>query len=231
MRPGGKPVVDLALHGRHCRLRTTRSRAKILAGSPQRRNVPSSHRGGRDPRSGPSRRRDRLRWSGVVAGPAGPSVSASCTRALESRHREVRRAGADLRHARHLVHRDVIAVPVGLLIAIFLTELCPRWLRRPIGIAIELLAGIPSIIYGIWGLFVFAPFLQRMCSLLIDAFGRSRCCHAVRGAALRHRHAHRGPHPRDHGAALHHFDSRDVFETVPPVLKEAPTAWAAPPGK
>src|SRR5262249_25203723 len=54
----------------------------------------------------------------------------------------------------------LIAVPIGLFIAMFLTELCPMWLRRPIGIAIELLAGIPSIIYGIWGLFVFAPFLQ-----------------------------------------------------------------------
>src|SRR3954469_18133204 len=55
----------------------------------------------------------------------------------------------------------LIAVPVGLMIAVFLTELCPKMLRRPIGIAIELLAGIPSIIYGIWGLFVFAPFLQQ----------------------------------------------------------------------
>ncbi len=55
----------------------------------------------------------------------------------------------------------LIAVPVGLGIAIFLTELCPLRLRRPIGIAIELLAGIPSIIYGIWGVFVFAPFLQQ----------------------------------------------------------------------
>ena len=45
----------------------------------------------------------------------------------------------------------LIAVPVGLGAAIFLTELCPPALRRPIGIAIELLAGIPSIIYGIWG--------------------------------------------------------------------------------
>jgi phosphate transport system permease protein len=54
----------------------------------------------------------------------------------------------------------LIALPVGIGVAIFLTELCPRMLRRPIGIAIELLAGIPSIIYGIWGLFVFAPFLQ-----------------------------------------------------------------------
>jgi len=53
-----------------------------------------------------------------------------------------------------------IAAPLGMGIAIFLTELCPPALRRPIGTAIELLAGIPSIIYGIWGLFVFAPFLQ-----------------------------------------------------------------------
>src|SRR5690348_18467747 len=53
-----------------------------------------------------------------------------------------------------------VAVPVGIGIAIFLTEICPRPLRRPIGIAIELLAGIPSIIYGIWGLFIFAPWFQ-----------------------------------------------------------------------
>jgi phosphate transport system permease protein len=52
-----------------------------------------------------------------------------------------------------------IAVPVGLGIAIFLTELCPAALRRPFGIAIELLAGIPSIIYGMWGFFVLAPFM------------------------------------------------------------------------
>ena len=55
----------------------------------------------------------------------------------------------------------LIAVPLGLGIAIFLTELCPKVRRRPIGIAIELLAGIPSIIYGMWGLFVLAPFLQQ----------------------------------------------------------------------
>jgi phosphate transport system permease protein len=53
----------------------------------------------------------------------------------------------------------VIAIPVGLGIAIFLTELCPQWLRRPIGMAVELLAGIPSIIYGMWGFFVLGPFL------------------------------------------------------------------------
>ncbi len=51
----------------------------------------------------------------------------------------------------------VIAIPVSFGIAIFLTELSPRVLRRPLGIAVELLAGIPSIIYGMWGLFVFAP--------------------------------------------------------------------------
>jgi len=51
----------------------------------------------------------------------------------------------------------LIAIPVSFGIALFLTELSPRFLRRPLGIAIELLAGIPSIIYGMWGLFVFAP--------------------------------------------------------------------------
>ncbi|MBO0661135.1 phosphate ABC transporter permease subunit PstC [Jiella sp. MQZ9-1] len=66
----------------------------------------------------------------------------------------------------------IIAVPVGLGIAIFLTETCPRPLRRPIGIAIELLAGVPSIIYGIWGLFVFAPFMQTTVQpFLIDTLG------------------------------------------------------------
>ena len=51
----------------------------------------------------------------------------------------------------------IIAIPVSFGIAIFLTELSPKWLRRPLGIAVELLAGIPSIIYGMWGLFIFAP--------------------------------------------------------------------------
>lgn len=51
----------------------------------------------------------------------------------------------------------IIAVPVSFGIAIFLTELSPLWLRRPLGVAIELLAGIPSIVYGMWGLLVFAP--------------------------------------------------------------------------
>ena len=53
----------------------------------------------------------------------------------------------------------IVAVPVSIGIALFLTEIAPRWTRGPIGIAIELLAAIPSIIYGMWGLFVFAPFM------------------------------------------------------------------------
>jgi len=53
----------------------------------------------------------------------------------------------------------LIAVPVSFGIALFLTEIAPRWLRGPIGAAIEMLAGIPSIIYGMWGLFVFVPFM------------------------------------------------------------------------
>ena len=54
----------------------------------------------------------------------------------------------------------LIAIPVSFGIAIFLTELAPSWLKRPIGTAIEMLAAIPSIIYGMWGLFVFVPFFQ-----------------------------------------------------------------------
>jgi len=54
----------------------------------------------------------------------------------------------------------IIAVPVSFGIAMFLTELSPTWLRRPLGTAIEMLAAIPSIIYGMWGLFVFVPLFQ-----------------------------------------------------------------------
>jgi phosphate transport system permease protein len=53
----------------------------------------------------------------------------------------------------------IIAVPVSIGIALFLTDIAPRWSRGPIAIAIELLAAIPSIIYGMWGLFIFAPFM------------------------------------------------------------------------
>jgi phosphate transport system permease protein len=117
----------------------------------------------------------------------------------------------------------VIAVPIGLMIALFLTELCPLWLRRPIGIAVELLAGIPSIIYGIWGLFVFAPFLQHTLQpFLIDTFGAIPVLSTLFA----------GP---PYGIGLLTAGlilaimvlpfvcaiARDVFEAVPAVLKEA----------
>jgi phosphate transport system permease protein len=117
----------------------------------------------------------------------------------------------------------LIAVPVGLGVAVFLTELCPHPLRRPIGVAIELLAGIPSIIYGIWGLFVLAPFLQAHVQPgIIAAFGNVPVLSALFA----------GP-PYGIGMLTAAFIlaimvlpfvasiSRDVFETVPPVLKEA----------
>lgn len=55
----------------------------------------------------------------------------------------------------------LIALPAAASVAFFLTEICPDKLRHPIGVAIELLAGIPSIVYGMWGLFVFAPFFSK----------------------------------------------------------------------
>ncbi len=66
----------------------------------------------------------------------------------------------------------LIAVPVSFGIAMFLTELCPNWLKRPLGIAVELLAGVPSIIYGMWGFFEFAPwFAKHIQPWLIDHLG------------------------------------------------------------
>ena len=117
----------------------------------------------------------------------------------------------------------LIAVPVGLFIALFLTELCPMWLRRPIGIAIEVLAGIPSIIYGIWGLFVFAPFLQQYVQpFLILVFGH------VPGLSTLFAGPPYGIGILTAGLILAIMVlpfitsiSRDVFEAVPPVLKEA----------
>jgi phosphate transport system permease protein len=117
----------------------------------------------------------------------------------------------------------LVAVPVGIGIAIFLTELCPRPLRRPIGIAVELLAGIPSIIYGIWGLFVLAPFLQEyVMPPVIAAFEDVPVLSALFA----------GP-PYGIGVFTASLIlsimtipfisavTRDVFETVPTVLKEA----------
>jgi phosphate transport system permease protein len=62
-----------------------------------------------------------------------------------------------------------IAIPISFGIALFLTELCPAWLRRPLGTAVELLAGVPSIIYGMWGLFVFAPLFSEYLQPLLQA--------------------------------------------------------------
>jgi phosphate transport system permease protein len=59
----------------------------------------------------------------------------------------------------------LIAVPVSFGIALFLTELAPGWLRRPLGIAVELLAAVPSIVYGMWGLLVFSPVLVKYVQL------------------------------------------------------------------
>src|SRR5207237_4323054 len=59
----------------------------------------------------------------------------------------------------------VFALPIAGGVAFFLVEFCPAPLRRPIGTAVELLAGIPSIVYGMWGLFVFAPFFSQKVEL------------------------------------------------------------------
>src|SRR6202051_1307972 len=117
----------------------------------------------------------------------------------------------------------MIAIPVGLGIAIFLTELCPQWLRRPIGIAIELLAGLPSLIYGMWVFFVLGPFLaNHFQPFMIDIFAHVPVLNIVFA----------GP-----PSYLSLFNaalilaimvlpfitaiSVDVFKAVPPVLKEA----------
>jgi len=117
----------------------------------------------------------------------------------------------------------LIAVPVGIGSAIFLTELCPQFLRRPIGIAIELLAAIPSIIYGLWGFFIFAPFMQDYVQPgLIALFAKVPLLSTVFA----------GPPARNSvltaGFVLAIMVlpfitsiSRDVFQTVPTVLKEA----------
>lgn len=117
----------------------------------------------------------------------------------------------------------VIAVPVSFGIAMFLTELSPVWLRRPLGTAIEMLAAIPSIIYGMWGLFVFVPIFQQYIQPhVIEFFEGVPVLEQVFGGA-----------PFGIGvftaglilsimiipfiAAV----MRDVFELVPPMLKES----------
>lgn len=117
----------------------------------------------------------------------------------------------------------VIAIPISFGIAIFLTELSPSWLKRPVGVAVELLAAVPSIIFGIWGLFVLAPLLQRHAQpWLIEWLGPL----PVIGKLFQ------GP-PFGIGVltasivlaimVLPFISAvmRDVFETVPDVLKES----------
>jgi phosphate transport system permease protein len=117
----------------------------------------------------------------------------------------------------------VIGIPVSFGIAVFLTELCPPVLRRPIGIAIELLAGIPSIIYGLWGFFFLAPFLQQTVQpFLIGTIGQVPLIGVLFGGA-----------PYGIGLltagiilaimVLPFITSvtRDVFATVPVLLRES----------
>ena len=116
-----------------------------------------------------------------------------------------------------------VAIPLSFGISIFLTELCPAWLKRPVGVAVELLAAVPSIIFGIWGMFVFAPVLQRHVQpWLIDHVGPLPGIGAL----------FQGP-PFGIGIltaslvlaimVLPFIASvmRDVFETVPDVLRES----------
>ena len=117
----------------------------------------------------------------------------------------------------------LIGIPVSFGIALFLTELSPVWLKRPLGIAIELLAGIPSIIYGMWGLFVFAPiFADYVQPWLIKYIGQL----AIIGPLFSG--VPQGIGMLTAGIILAIMIipfiasvMRDVFEIVPPLLKES----------
>jgi phosphate transport system permease protein len=116
-----------------------------------------------------------------------------------------------------------IAVPTGFGIALFLTELCPPMLKRPIGVAVELLAAVPSIIFGIWGLFVLAPVLQRHVQpWLIDH------AHPIPGIGKLFMGPPFGIGILTAGIVLAIMvlpfiaaTMRDVFDTVPAMLKES----------
>ncbi len=117
----------------------------------------------------------------------------------------------------------LIAVPVSFGIALFLTELSPRWLRRPLGTAIELLAAVPSIVYGMWGLLVFGPILARLVQApLQHAFGSVPYLRALfTGPPV-------GIGLLSAGVILAIMIipfiasvMRDVFEVTPPMLKES----------
>jgi phosphate transport system permease protein len=117
----------------------------------------------------------------------------------------------------------LVAIPVSFGIAVFLTELSPVWLRRPLGTAIEMLAAIPSIIYGMWGLFVFAPLFQvHVQPLIAGTLGK------VPGVSLLFKGPPMGIGMLTAGIILAVMVipfitavMRDVFELVPPMLKES----------
>jgi phosphate transport system permease protein len=117
----------------------------------------------------------------------------------------------------------LIGIPVAFGIAVFITELCPVWLKRPLGTMIELLAAIPSIIYGIWGLFVFAPFMQDFAQpFLIATLGNlplvgSLFAGPPLGIGILTAGLILGIMVLPFIAAV----MRDVFETVPAILKES----------
>ena len=117
----------------------------------------------------------------------------------------------------------LIAFPVSFGIALFLTEICPAWLKRPLGTAVELLAGVPSIIYGMWGLFVFAPlFAEHVQPLLAATLGKLPLVGALFNGPMM------GIGILTAGLILSVMIipfiasvMRDVFETCPGVLKES----------
>jgi phosphate transport system permease protein len=117
----------------------------------------------------------------------------------------------------------LIAFPISFGIALFLTEICPAWLKRPLGTAVELLAGVPSIIYGMWGLFVFAPlFADYVQPLLKQTLGELPVVGELFSGPMM------GIGILTAGIILAIMIipfiasvMRDVFEVVPPVLKES----------
>lgn len=111
----------------------------------------------------------------------------------------------------------LVAVPISFGIAVFLTETCPAPLRRPLGTAIELLAGVPSIIYGFWGLFVFAPVFQETVQPWLIATGLPIFAGPPLGIGLFTAGLVLALMVIPFIASV----MRDVFETVPPVLKES----------
>lgn len=99
----------------------------------------------------------------------------------------------------------LIAVPVSFGIALFLTELAPGWLRRPLGIAIELLAAIPSIVYGMWGLFIFAPLFATYFQEPVrkHPFQHSVCWRTVLRPGFWYRYSGGWRDPRHHDHPVH----------------------------